>query len=532
MDVLTAERMRKVDEETIKRFCPGLELMERAGRQVAEFILRRFPEDGFKASIFVGPGNNGGDALVVARYLAEAGRRCSLHYLTDPKKLATDALKNYQRIHKLLPDVPGLKEINSTRPDWDSLVRKDFLDTTLIVDGLFGTGLARDLTDRAAEIVRLINRSSRPVISIDTPSGIHSDTGEILGEAVKADYTITMGYPKLGMLFYPGKSHVGELRVANLGFPEEVLQVNSLGIYLLDRYAAAQRLPARAPDVHKYEAGSVLVVAGSRRYTGAALLAAEGALRSGCGIVYIAVPEGVREIVQNGLHEGIVVPLPETAAGGIAAEGPAQLLAHLDRADAVILGPGLGDEEATARFVTAMVDGVDVPLVVDADALNLLAGHKERLAARPAPTVVTPHSGELKRLMELTTLPTDPIGRINLARDAASALDVTLLHKGAPTVIAASDGEAWVNHSGNSALASAGTGDVLSGLVAGFIAQGASGLDAAVLACFLHGRAGERAAAVLGIRGVIAGDVLRYLGSAMLEIETLADNGPRPARSG
>jgi NAD(P)H-hydrate epimerase len=522
MDVLTAERMRKVDEETIKRFCPGLELMERAGRQVAEFVLDRFPRNGFKASIFVGPGNNGGDALVVARYLAEEGLRCSLHYLKDPAKLTTDALKNYRRIQQLLPDVPGLKEINFTRRDWDSIVRKDFIDSTLIIDGLFGTGLTRDLTDRAAEIARLINRSRRPVISIDIPSGIHSDSGEVLGEAVRADHTITMGYPKLGMLFYPGKSHVGELRVADLGFPEEVLQVNSLGIYLLDRYEAARRLPSRAPDIHKYQAGTVLVVAGSRRYTGAALLAAEAALRSGCGIVYVAVPEGIRDIVQNGLREAIVVPLPETVDGGIAAKGPGPLTAYLDKADAVVLGPGLGDEEATARFVAAMVDGVGVPLVIDADGLNVLAGQKERIAARSAPTIATPHSGELKRLLEQAAIPADPVEKIALTRDTASELGITLVHKGGPTVIAAAQGEAWINHSGNSALASAGTGDVLSGLVGGLAAQGASGLDAACVACFLHGRAGERAAAVHGVRGVIAGDVMRHLGSAMIELEALA----------
>lgn len=518
MDVLTGARMKTVDEETIKRYCPGIELMERAGNRVTEFILSRYPKGGFKAAIFVGPGNNGGDALVVARRLCDEGLACSLHYLTDPETFPPDSAKNYQRLRKRLDKHRRIKEINSTRPDWSKVVENDLRDTTVIVDGLFGTGLSRTLGDRAAEIVRLINRCGTPVVSIDIPSGLHTDTGEVLGVAVKADHTVTMGFPKVGMLFYPAKRFVGELIVADLEFPDEVLDVNSLGIYWLDRHNAATRLPTRPPDGHKYRMGTVLVVAGSRAYTGAALLAAEAALRSGCGIVYVAVPKGIRPVIQTGLREAIVVPVPETAAGAVAEGTMDVLMPYLEKADTVVIGPGLTTDPETLRVVERLVRECPKPMVLDADALNGFAGNIDRLAGAGAPLVLTPHSGELGRLLE-RDVPKDPVQRIELTRETAKHLGVTLVHKGAPTLIASGDGTVWVNQHGNSALATAGSGDVLAGLIGGIHAQGATGLDAACVACFVHGRAAEYASDESGPRAVIAGDLLSFVGDATLEIE-------------
>jgi NAD(P)H-hydrate epimerase len=411
MHVLTGERMRKVDEATIARYCPGLELMERAGRRVAEFILDRYPADGFKAAIFVGGGNNGGDALVVARYLAEEGRACSIHYLKSPEGLPMDALKNYQRLQGRMEAHTSLKEINFTRPDWSNIARKDIVSSTLIVDGLFGTGLTRPLEGRARDVVAMINDSGLPVVSIDMPTGIHSDTGDVMGVAVRATQTVTMGFPKLGMLFHPGKSHVGELVIADLGFPDEVLEVNSLGMYLLDGAEAARRLPARRPDVHKYRAGTVVLVAGSRAYTGAVLLAAEAALRSGCGMVYAAVHDGIRSVIQAGLREAIVVPLPETADGTVASDAQPGLAAYLEKADAVVLGPGLGTHDDTTTFVQELAVACAKPLILDADGLNAFTGAVDRLKGLAPNTVLTPHSGELARLL-VEDVPDVPLDRV------------------------------------------------------------------------------------------------------------------------
>ena len=521
MDVLTTQRMKQVDDETIARFYPGIELMERAGRRLAEFVVEHFPADGFKAVIFVGPGNNGGDALVMARYLSELDRACTLHYLSSPEKFTIDTAKNYQRLRERVEHKRHLREIDSTRSDWGVAAKKDLDSATLVVDGIFGTGLSRDLDGTIAKTVDMINACGAPVLAIDTPSGIDGDTGAVLGTAVDADVTVTMGFPKLGMLFYPGKSHVGELVVADLGFPEEVLQSNSEGMYLLDRDEAAKRLPPRAPDAHKYQNGTAVLVAGSRAYTGAALLAAEAALRSGCGMVYAVVPESIRPVIQSGLREAIVVAAPETAEGSIARGALEVIAPYLDKAGVVMVGPGLGAQAETMEFARELVTGSTLPVVLDADGITAFAGAAQQLEGIAAPLVLTPHSGELERLLG-ESVPSQPLERIAKTRDVARALGVTLAHKGAPTLIGTPDGHIWINHHGNSALATAGTGDVLTGLIGGFVAQGAGGLDAAALGCFLHGRAGELAGDATGERGVIAGDLMYFLGEAMGELETIA----------
>jgi NAD(P)H-hydrate epimerase len=518
MDVLTNVRMKKIDEETIARFCPGLELMERAGRKVADYILAHFPDRGFKAAVFVGPGNNGGDALVVARLLSGENRTCTVLYLAAPEEFTMDTLKNYQRIRQKAGEYSHFKEINLTRSDWMNLIGKELVDATVIVDGLFGTGLSRPLEDRALGTVRMINESGVPVVSIDTPSGVNGDTGEVLGGAVVAHSTVTMGYPKLGLLFHPGKAHAGHLVVADLGFPEELLQVHSMGVYLNDRAEAIRRFPPRDESAHKYECGTALVVAGSLQYTGAVLLTAEAALRSGCGMVYAAVPESVRDLVEPELREVITFPVPETDAGTVAPAAWKAIEPYLEKADVLIAGPGLGRHRDTARFVRTLLEKSPIPLVIDADGLNALEGDPEPLRGRGVPLVITPHSGELSRLIS-KEIPKTPLERIGATREIARDLGIALVHKGAPTLIASPGGEVWVNYHGNSALATAGTGDVLTGLVGGFVAQGASAVDASCVACYLHGRSGEVAARARGLRGVIAGDLLRYLGEPILELE-------------
>jgi NAD(P)H-hydrate epimerase len=430
-------------------------------------------------------------------------------------------MKNHQRLLKQMAVSQSLREINFTRSDWQNITRKDLRDATVIVDGLFGTGLSRDLDGRAREVVEMINASRLPVVSIDTPSGIHSDSGALLGVAVHAKHTVTMGFPKLGLLFHPGKTHVGELIIADLGFPDEALQVNSLGIYLLNTAEAVERLPPRPADIHKYQAGTVLLVAGSREYTGAALLAAEAALRSGCGMVYVAVPESIRAVIQTGFREAIVVALPETPEGAVAAGAQSVLEPYLEKADGVVVGPGLGATEETLRFVREFTIACAKPLILDADGVSAFAGEADRLRERTAPTVITPHSGELGRLLG-GGVPREPVERVEATRETAQRLGVTLVHKGAPTLIGSADGDVWVNQHGTSALATAGTGDVLSGMVGGLVAQGSSGLDAACVACLLHGKAGVSASAARGERGIIAGDVLEHLGSVILAMEVLA----------
>ncbi len=519
MRVLTAEQMQKVDVETIARVVSGIELMERAGRGVAKAILGSFGPRG-KACIFVGPGNNGGDGLVVARLLGEAGWKCSVHLLKT-SELTLDTSKNYQRLDK-----KSIQEIDATRTDWTKLATEDLADATVIVDAIFGTGFKGAPRGRAAEMIALINATKAalktPVIAIDIPSGVDGTTAEVVGEAIRATETITIGVPKTGLLFYPGKEHVGALSVIDIGFPTEIIDANSNAWFYLDEDAAAKKLPRRAPDIHKYEAGRLLLIAGSDDYRGAALLAAESALRGGAGMVHLAVPEGIRAEVSVALREAVTIALPQTKAKTIGRGAAAELQRYVEKCDAIAIGPGLGRNEETDEFVRDFVAQMTKPTVLDADGLMAFPGHTDELVMARAPIVVTPHGGEMKKLVA-DVGDGVPLERLNETLEIARRLGVILVRKGAPTLIASPDGdEIWINASGSSALATVGTGDVLTGLLGSLIAQGASPMDAACIACFLHGRAGEMAAAEKSERGVIAGDLIPLLGPAMRGLEARA----------
>lgn len=527
--VLTAEQMQKVDADTIAGGVPGIELMERAGRGVAGIIQARFPRG--HAAIFVGPGNNGGDGLVVARLLIEAGWSCSVHLLKPGRECTPDTATNYERLATVRA---SLREFDANAPDWAAQAASDLPSATVLVDSIFGTGFSGAPRDRPAEVIALINRNSDgsssagrhvPVVSIDIPSGVNGTTAAVDGEAVQADLTVTIGAAKTGLLFHPGRANVGELEVIDIGFPEKIVEKHSDRVFYLGREAAAAKLPARVSDIHKYKAGTALVIAGSERYRGAALLAGEAALRSGCGMLYLAVPEGIHAEIPTTLREAIVVALPQTKDGTIARGAHDTLASYVEKASAVAIGPGLGRNDETDAFVREFVARCPKPVVVDADGLTAFAGREMELKKAPAPATITPHGGELSRLTG-DKIPTAALDRIAYSVTAAEKLGVTLVHKGAPTLIAGRDGEVWVNGSGTSALAKGGTGDVLTGLVVSFLAQAEaagggvdSSLEAACAACYLHGRAGEIEASERGERGVIASDLFVAVGRAMVELE-------------
>ena len=540
MRVLTSTQMQKVDAETIAHVCPGLELMERAGRGVARTIIAGFaggnaPQGARKAVVFVGPGNNGGDGLVVARYLIEAGWSCSIHLLKPATELTPDTTKNHQRLAAMKSSV--LNELDATRPDYPARAREDLANASIVIDTLFGTGVSGAPHGRAAEMITLMNDTGArgvPVVSVDIPSGVDGNTGLTPGDAVRAMQTLTIGSPKTGLLFFPGRAHAGSLAVIDIGFPDEVVAKHSDPLYLLDDGEAALRLPPRAPDIHKYEAGTLLVVAGSEAYRGAALLSAEAALRGGCGMVYLAVPEGIRREMAT-LREAIIVPLPQTSAGTIAPAAMQVLQPYLERTDAIAIGPGLGRHEDTDAFVRDFVLSLKKPVVLDADGLVAFAGNSSDFKRTKTPIVITPHDGEMHRLTG-ERAPVAALDRIKFARATAAKLGVTLLLKGAPSLVASPNGDAWISGAGTSALATGGTGDVLTGLIGSFVAQTAGATrraapgpsndlqptqvaDATCVACFLHGRSGELAARSRGVRGVIAGDLLAALGPAIVALE-------------
>ena len=519
MKVVTGAEMRRIDEATISRFVTGVVLMERAGQRVFEQIAAMFPSlEAFTVSIFLGRGNNAGDGLVVARLLAERGAKVILHYLHRPEELSPDASKNHVRL-AALRDEKRIVEHFLYLAGWEELVRKALEDSDAIVDALLGTGLNKAASDEYAAVIDVMNGCDLPIISIDIPSGVGADTGEVMGAAVVADLTVTMGLPKIGCLFYPGKLCAGDLVVGDIGIPQEVIDAEKLGVEAIDFARALEDFPPREPTAHKFACGSLLVIAGSRRYAGAAQLTALSALRSGCGIVYCAGPESIRAVVQGAAPEVIFIALGETRTGSIGYASAAGLLGEI-RFDAIAMGPGLTTDEETVKVVRYILEKTPKPLLIDADGINALEGRFADVvkASMVKEIVITPHSGELKRLAG-ESAPELPVPRIEWLRELVRGTGVTVVHKGAPTVAVSPDGSAGINVHGHPGLATAGSGDVLSGVIAGFLAQGCGAARAARLGVYLHSRAAEIAACETGERGMIAGDCMRALPLALKELE-------------
>lgn len=519
MYVVTSDQMRMIDEFTISRKVPGLVLMERAGQGVVDVIEECVRQTGqLTVSIFLGRGNNAGDGLVVARLLAERGAAVALHYLHEPEAFSPDAFKNYTKLQKIKEE-NEIREFYLYRPDWKRKVLEELNKCDLIVDALLGTGISSPVRENYARVIEMINGIDPPVLSIDMPSGVNGTTAEVMGTAVMADLTVTMALPKYGCLFYPGKAHTGGLRVVDIGVPGEILQEAGLNVSLVDFEGGLDDLPRRSPTAHKFARGSLLVVAGSRDYSGAAYLTSVSALRTGCGIVYLAAPESIRSVIQSMAPEIVFIALPETESGSIS-RGAIEILSGNIRYDAVSIGPGLTTEEETAGFAREFIRNCRAPILIDADAINAFEGEYAGLAGISAgrDMVITPHAGELERLTGMKPSQI-PLNRLDELSSLVEDSSIVLVHKGAPTVIAVPDGERYVNAHGHPGQATAGSGDVLSGAIGGFLAQGCGAAAAARLGVYVQSRAAEIAAGELGERGMIAGDCVDVLPLAMNELE-------------
>lgn len=506
MKVVTAAEMAAVDRRTIQELgLPGSVLMETAGRAVAHACVRHWPA-ARRVAILCGPGNNGGDGFVAGRTLQRLGRHVQLVLVgASPDTLKGDAALHARVFARSGGSVLGALEALGP--------------AELVVDALFGTGLRRPLEGPPAQAVAWMAQSGLPVVAADIPSGICSDTGRVMGVAVRASRTVTMGLPKIGLLLQPGASHAGAVEVAEIGFPASELGSDSFPGEVLDAALGRALLPPRPPTAHKGSCGTVLLVAGSRQYRGAALLAAEGALRSGAGLVMVAGPPEVRDTVAATLREALALPLP-SPQGHLEPADLAVLLPVPERVRALCVGPGLAGDSSTHEAVRQLLAKTDLPVVVDADALRAVA---DRGPLRPG-AILTPHPGELSALagVSVEELESD---RVGWARRCAERYGAVLVMKGAPTVVAEPGGRFWINTSGGPVLAQGGTGDVLAGAAAGFLAQGLEPARAACAAVHLHGLAGDLCARELGPRGVLAGEVARALPRALGTL--LQDEGIR-----
>ncbi|MCX7599821.1 MAG: NAD(P)H-hydrate dehydratase, partial [Armatimonadetes bacterium] len=511
--IATAEQMRALDQAAMERGVPGRVLMENAGRAVAQAVAERAAEMGGTARVVVvaGRGNNGGDGLVAARLLHNRGFDVWVYLLAAGDELTGDAAENYVAARAY--GVPMVEQ-----PTLETL-REACAQADIIVDAILGTGIRGEVRGPARQAIEAINASAADVVAIDLPSGVDSDTGAICGDAVAADITLALALPKVGNLVYPGAGLCGELRVVDIGLPPDAVAEADIPTHLITAELAELCLPARWADMHKGDAGRVLIVAGSRGYTGAAALTAMGALRAGAGLVYLSIPESLNPILEAKCTEPITLPMPETEGASLSSRAAEEALEHAATCQAVALGPGIGRHPETAQLVQRLVAAIEAPLVIDADGLNCLADVDPGvLTQRPGPTIITPHPGELARLLQ-ADVPTLQADRLGSARAAAGLFRCVVVFKGAGTIVARPDGQAWINATGNHGMASAGMGDVLTGVIAGFLAGGASPEQAAIAGVYYHGRAADLAAEGRDPRSIIASDLLDGLGRAMVNEE-------------
>lgn len=514
LPVFTAEEVRRLDRRAVEEMgISSLTLMENAGAGAAAEIVRRFaPRERRQVVIAAGKGNNGGDGFVVARFLRELESSVSVFLLGRGKEVAGDAAAELARFLEL-----GGEIVEVTGPDHLDQLEAACRASDLIVDALLGTGLTGPARDLVAEAIEAINRSGKPVVSLDLPSGLSSDRGELLGPAICATLTTTFAGWKRGLLLHPGAGKAGEVSVVGIGIPPGEA---GLGIttFLLEAADVKPLFPSRPPDAHKGSYGHLLIVAGSQGKTGAAALAAMAALRSGVGLATVVAPASQQPIIAALGMEFMTEPLPETAAQSLSLKVKDRIVELARKADAVAVGPGLSLDPETQALVRELVRDLECPLVVDADGLSALVDHLEIVGQARFPRCLTPHPGEMARMLQASVAQVQS-DRIETARAFSSRFGAFLALKGAGSVIGEPGGRVFINPTGNPGMATGGSGDVLTGMAGAFLARGFMPLQALQAAVYLHGLAGDLARDEKGEEGLIAGDILEAIPAAILKLQ-------------
>jgi len=508
MKVANAEEMQELDRKAIETYrIPGMILMENAGRGAAEVISHTFPDiHKKKIAIISGKGNNGGDGFVIARYLLNQGVSVRVYLLTDPKGLRGDAETNFsifQRMKGEIISVPSSKDYVR--------VKKDLEKFDILVDGIFGTGLDAEVRGYYREVIDHLNTLQSPIVAIDIPSGLDADTGKPLGTAIRASLTITFGLPKVGHLLPPGIDYVGEVRVIDIGLPKRLVEDEKIPTHLLEENEIKRWLSIpRNPDTHKGDYGHLLVIAGSVGKTGAAAMACQAALRMGAGLVTLGIPKSLNGIMEMKLTEVMTEPLPETPKQTLSLRAFSTIVRLCENKKAVIIGPGLGTFKETQSLVLKLIKALDVPIILDADGLTALATQPKTLPIASRSFILTPHPGEMARLMR-SQVKEVLENRIGLSRNFSQSHHVHLVLKGHPTLISTPKGEVFINSTGNPGMATGGTGDVLTGMIGGLVCQGFDLLPSLQIAVYLHGLAGDKGAQEKGEKSLIATDIIEKI---------------------
>ena len=510
MKVVTAGEMQEIDRKTIRNFgVPGRVLMERAGIAVAKRVEELF--DRRKTIVLAGGGNNGGDGLVVARELFHSGWNVKALVFVKEDRLSPECLTQFRTAKKW--GVPLEFRTRITGAD---------LHSALVVDAMLGTGLNKNVAGVMADAIEFLNASGSPVISVDIPSGISSDSGQAMGVAVRASFTVTFGLPKRGHLLYPGAEYSGRLFVDDIGFPRDLLWSDELKVELLEKGPVSSLISERPKYSHKGDYGHVLIVAGSRGKTGAAFMSARACMRTGAGLVTVGVPESLAGTVQGRLTEEMTLPLPDRGDGTLSVKAADVILSFLSqKATVLAIGPGTGVSPESENILAEIIQSSRAPLVIDADGLNSIRD-RTLFGKAHAPVILTPHPGEMVRLLQGGSALRAAIekDRINRAIEFARESGTYLVLKGVPTIIAEPGGAAFVNPTGNPGMATAGAGDVLTGMISSLLAQGSAPLHAAQLGVFMHGLAGDLAAQEKGMHSLIASDIIDSLSAAFKTMTT------------
>ena len=503
MKITSVDEMRFMDRYAIEKLGIAEEiLMENAGLAAVDLLQKEIGISGKKFVIFCGSGNNGGDGLVVARFIHSCGGSVKVFLLSESNKYRGAAKTNFAIIARLPIEVIKLGNA--------AITKKDIAHCDVIIDAIFGTGLDRPVTGLTSDVIVLINKSRKKVLSLDIPSGINGNTGEVMGIAVKADYTVTFGLPKIGNMLYPGYGLCGELFVNHISFPPSLYEQDGLQVQTNDYV----KLPARPTEAYKGSVGDVLFIAGAANYYGAPYFSAMSFLKSGGGYARLAAPQSVVPVIAKRGREIVYLPQEETAAGSIAFKNKKALLAAAAKVDMVVIGPGLSLQEETVRLVKELTTAIKVPLLIDGDGLTAISGNPEILRSRKALTILTPHLGEMARL---TGKPATEINvnKIAILRETAKKLKATIILKGPHSLIGTLSGKVYINLTGNAGMATAGSGDVLTGCIAAMYGMGLKPDDAACKGVFLHGYAGDLAAAKKGTDGITAKDIMEFLPQAL-----------------
>jgi ADP-dependent NAD(P)H-hydrate dehydratase / NAD(P)H-hydrate epimerase len=510
LPVFTAGEMRRLDQRAIRELgIPGATLMENAGRGAADRILAAraelgLPRRGARVAIVCGKGGNGGDGFVVARWLKRAGHRVDVFLLARPDELRGDAALKHREMER--------RGIRTRVVEDAAALGRALGHADLVVDALLGTGARGAPAPLVAAAIERLNAGGRPVVALDIPSGLPADGTPPEGPAIRAALTPTFAGLKRGLVVAPGVALAGRVEVVDIGIPAAEV-ARGVDTFLLERADVARHFPARRRDAHKGDYGHLLVVAGSVGKTGAAALAARAAMRAGAGLVTVATAASAQPVVASLILESMSEPLPETAAHTLALKGREAIEELAGRRDAVAVGPGLGLDEETQALARALVFECERPCAVDADALTALADHLERLRGAPAPRCLTPHPGEMARMLGVGVAEVQR-DRIATVRQFATAWGVHVVLKGATSVLGLPDGTVLLNPTGNPGMASGGTGDVLTGVLGAFLARGLAPADALASAVYLHGLAGDIAAARQGQESLVASDVIEALPAA------------------